>query len=38
MAEATALRKLTLDGNDLSLVPAEHLAKGANLLQEVGLK
>lgn len=35
MAEETSLRKMLLDGNDLSLVPAEHLARGVNRLQEV---
>ena len=35
MAEETSLRKVLLDGNDLSLVPAEHLARGVNRLQEV---
>ena len=41
MAESTALQKLSLDGNDLSMVPPEHIAKGTNRLQEVmfrGLK
>ena len=37
MAESTILQKLSLDGNDLSMVPPEHLAKGTNRLQEVGL-
>ena len=35
MAESTALQKLSLDGNDLSMVPPEHVAKGTNRLQEV---
>ena len=35
MAESTSLQKLSLDGNDLSMVPPQHLAKGSNLLQEV---
>ena len=35
MSEETSLTKLSVDGNDLSLVPAEHLARGANRLQEV---
>ena len=35
MAESTALRKLSLDGNDLSMVPPEHVAKGTNRLREV---
>ena len=37
MSESTALQKLSLDGNDLSMVPPEHVAKGTNRLQEVKL-
>ena len=37
MAESTALQKLSLDGNDLSMVPPEHVAKGTNRLREVSL-
>ena len=37
MAESTILQKLSLDGNDLSMVPPEHVAKGTNRLQEVRL-
>ena len=37
MAESTALQKVSLDGNDLSMVPPEHIAKGTNRLREVSL-
>ena len=37
MAESTALQKLSLDGNDLSMVPPEHVSKGTNSLREVSL-